>query len=88
MGGVRSERQSDVQKRPASVCSIFAVAIELERAFDRLVCFRTIAVKKCIGDRVPGIVAWNLFDSDAKFGNVHTVDEWVNSLARPGDVRA
>ena len=53
-----------------------------------MVCFRTIAVKKCIGDRVPGIVAWNLFDSDAKFGNVHTVDEWVNSLARPGDVRA
>ena len=39
--------------------------------------FRTIAVKECIGDRVPGAVAWNLFDIDAKFGDVHTVDECV-----------
>lgn len=46
--------------------------------------FRTIAVKECIGDRVPGAVAWNLFDIDAKFGDVHTVDECVaviNGLA-------
>lgn len=27
--------------------------------------FRTIAVKECIGDRIPGAVAWNLFDIDA-----------------------
>ncbi|MDN3711484.1 isochorismatase family protein [Paracoccus cavernae] len=39
--------------------------------------FRTIAVKEAIGDRVPGAVAWNLFDIDAKFGDVHTVDECV-----------
>lgn len=39
--------------------------------------FRTIAVKECIGDRVPGAVAWNLFDIDAKFGDVQTVDECV-----------
>jgi len=26
---------------------------------------------------VPGAVAWNLFDIDAKFGDVHTVDECV-----------
>jgi N-carbamoylsarcosine amidase len=46
--------------------------------------FRTIAVKECIGDRVPGAVAWNLFDIDAKFGDVHTVDEcvaYINGLA-------
>ncbi len=42
--------------------------------------FRTIAVKECIGDRVPGAVAWNLFDIDAKFADVETVDTCVNYL--------
>ena len=42
--------------------------------------FRTIAVKECIGDRIPGAVAWNLFDLDAKFADVHTVDECVSYL--------
>lgn len=42
--------------------------------------FRTIAVKECIGDRVPGAVAWNLFDIDAKFADVHTVDECIEKL--------
>ncbi|MGH1575033.1 isochorismatase family protein [Methylobacterium sp. P31] len=47
--------------------------------------FRTIAVKEAIGDRVPGAVAWNLFDIDAKFGDVHTVDEcvaYLNSVSK------
>ncbi len=39
--------------------------------------FRPIAVREAIGDRVPGAVAWNLFDIDAKFGDVHSVDECV-----------
>ena len=42
--------------------------------------FRTIAVKEAIGDRVPGAVAWNLFDIDAKFGDVETVDTCVSYL--------
>ena len=42
--------------------------------------FRTIAVKEAIGDRVPGAVAWNLFDIDAKFGDVETVDTCVDYL--------
>jgi N-carbamoylsarcosine amidase len=42
--------------------------------------FRTIAVKEAIGDRVPGAVAWNLFDIDAKFGDVETVDDCVDYL--------
>ncbi|QOR37257.1 isochorismatase family protein [Billgrantia diversa] len=42
--------------------------------------FRTIAVKECIGDRVPGAVAWNLFDIDAKFGDVESVDRCVDYL--------
>lgn len=36
--------------------------------------FRTIAAREAIGDRVPGAVAWNLFDIDAKFGDVESVD--------------
>lgn len=47
--------------------------------------FRPIAVRECIGDRVPGAVAWNLFDIDAKFGDVHSVDEciaYIDGLAR------
>ncbi|WP_087719301.1 isochorismatase family protein [Salinicola salarius] len=46
--------------------------------------FRPIAVKECIGDRVPGAVAWNLFDIDAKFGDVESVDrciDYVNTIA-------
>jgi nicotinamidase-related amidase len=42
--------------------------------------FRTIAVRDCIGDRVPGAVAWNLYDIDAKFADVHSVDECVDYL--------
>lgn len=46
--------------------------------------FRTIAVKEAIGDRVPGAVAWNLFDIDAKFADVETVQtcvEYLNTLS-------
>ncbi len=42
--------------------------------------FRTIAVRECIGDRVPGAVAWNLYDIDAKFADVHSVDACVEYL--------
>ncbi len=46
--------------------------------------FRTIAVKEAIGDRVPGAVAWNLFDIDAKFADVEPVArclEYINGLS-------
>ena len=46
--------------------------------------FRTIAVKEAIGDRVPGAVAWNLFDIDSKFGDVETVDTCVEYLNKLG----
>ncbi len=42
--------------------------------------FRTIAVREAIGDRVPGAVAWNLFDIDAKFADVEPVDRCVDYL--------
>lgn len=42
--------------------------------------FRTIAVRECIGDRVPGAVEWNLFDIDAKFADVMALEECVAYL--------
>jgi nicotinamidase-related amidase len=42
--------------------------------------FRPIAVRECIGDRVAGAVEWNLFDIDAKFGDVESVDTCVDYL--------
>ena len=32
--------------------------------------FRPIVVRECVGDRIAGAVEWNLFDIDAKFGDV------------------
>jgi nicotinamidase-related amidase len=32
--------------------------------------FRPIVVREAVGDRVAGVVEWNLFDIDAKFGDV------------------
>lgn len=43
--------------------------------------FRTIAAREAIGDRVPGAVAWNLFDIDAKFGDVESVDTICSKVA-------
>lgn len=45
--------------------------------------FRTIAAREAIGDRVPGAVAWNLFDIDAKFGDVESV---ADICAKVGDL--
>ena len=50
--------------------------------------FRPIAVKECIGDRVPGAVAWNLFDIDAKFGDVESVDRCTDYVNTVGQSRA
>lgn len=44
--------------------------------------FHTIGVRECIGDRVPGAVQWNLFDIDAKFADVESVDDCVNYLEK------
>ena len=46
--------------------------------------FRTIAVKEAIGDRVPGAVLWNLFDIDAKFGDVETTETCLKYLDKIG----
>jgi maleamate amidohydrolase len=36
--------------------------------------FRPIVVREAVGDRVPGVVGWNLFDIDAKFGDVEPLE--------------
>lgn len=42
--------------------------------------FKTIVPRGTIGDRVPGVIEWNLFDMDAKFADVVSVDEVVEYL--------
>jgi maleamate amidohydrolase len=42
--------------------------------------FKTLIPEGTIGDRVPGVVEWNMFDMEAKFADVLTVDEVVEYL--------
>jgi maleamate amidohydrolase len=42
--------------------------------------FRPIVVREAVGDRVPGVVQWNLFDIDAKFGDVESADKVIEYL--------
>ena len=42
--------------------------------------FRPIVVRKAVGDRVPGVVALNLFDIDAKFGDVEPLENVIQDL--------
>jgi hypothetical protein len=40
-------------------------------------------VREAVGDRVPGVVEWNLFDIQAKFGDVESLETtlgYVNGL--------
>jgi nicotinamidase-related amidase len=43
--------------------------------------FRPIVVRECVGDRVAGAVEWNLFDIDAKFGDVEPLERVLGYLA-------
>jgi N-carbamoylsarcosine amidase len=42
--------------------------------------FRPIVVREAVGDRVPGVVEWNLFDIDSKFGDVEPLDRVLDYL--------
>lgn len=76
--------------RSAGVDTILVTGVTATACVRTTICdglaegFRTIAVKECIGDRVPGAVAWNLYDIDAKFADVETVDTCVAYLERVG----
>jgi nicotinamidase-related amidase len=43
--------------------------------------FRPIVVREAVGDRVPGVLEWNLFDVDAKFGDVEPLERVLDYLA-------
>lgn len=42
--------------------------------------FRPIVVREAVGDRVAGVVEWNLFDIDAKFGDVEPLSAVLDYL--------
>ena len=42
--------------------------------------FRPIVVHEAVGDRVAGVVEWNLFDIDAKFGDVEPLERVLEYL--------
>ncbi len=43
--------------------------------------FRPVVVRECVGDRVAGVVEWNLFDIDAKFGDVESLETVLDYLS-------
>lgn len=47
--------------------------------------FRAIVVREAVGDRAPAPHEANLFDIDAKYGDVVSLDEALDYLARFGD---
>jgi N-carbamoylsarcosine amidase len=79
--------------RAAGVDTILVTGVTASACVRETVCdgladgFRPIAVKEAIGDRIPGAVLWNLFDIDAKFGDVETVDRCVQYLDSIGSKR-
>ena len=42
--------------------------------------FRPIVVREAVGDRVPAVPEWNLFDIDAKFGDVEPLENVLHYL--------
>ncbi len=44
--------------------------------------FRPIIVRECIGDRIAGAVEWNLYDMDAKFGDVEPLEAVLDHMRR------
>lgn len=76
--------------RAAGVDTVLVTGVTASACVRETVCdaladgFRPIAVKEAIGDRVPGAVLWNLFDIDAKFGDVETVERCLQYLETVG----
>jgi N-carbamoylsarcosine amidase len=74
--------------RAAGVDTILVTGVTASACVRETICdglaegFRPIAVKEAIGDRIPGAVLWNLFDIDAKFGDVETVERCLQYLDR------
>ena len=80
--------------RAAGVDTILVTGVTASACVRETLCdgladgFRTIAVKECIGDRVAGAVAWNLFDIDAKFADVEPLSRCIAYLDDVGSAKA
>ena len=76
--------------RAAGVDTILVTGVTASACVRETICdgladgFRPIAVKEAIGDRIPGAVLWNLFDIDAKFGDVETTARCLQYLDEVG----
>jgi len=46
--------------------------------------FRPIVPRECVGDCVAGVIAWNLFDIDAKFGDVASFEDGIAHVRSSG----
>ncbi len=72
--------------RSAGIDTILVTGVTATACVRETICdglaegFRPIAVRECIGDRIPGAVDWNLFDIDAKFGDVVSLSDCKNFL--------
>jgi nicotinamidase-related amidase len=80
--------------RAAGVDTIIVTGVTASACVRETVCdgiadgFRTIIARECVGDRIPGAVAWNLFDLDAKFGDVEPTDSCIAYLDGLNAMRA
>jgi nicotinamidase-related amidase len=76
--------------RAAGVDTILVTGVTASACVRETICdgladgFRPIAVREAIGDRIPGAVLWNLFDIDAKFGDVEPVERCLQYLDHIG----
>jgi nicotinamidase-related amidase len=76
--------------RAAGVDTILVTGVTASACVRETICdgladgFRPIAVREAIGDRIPGAVLWNLFDIDAKFGDVEPVERCLQYLDQIG----
>ena len=72
--------------RAAGVDTVLVTGVTASACVRETVCdaladgFRPIVPKEAVGDRVPGAVLWNLFDIDAKFGDVEPIDKVLEYL--------
>jgi maleamate amidohydrolase len=64
---------------PAVVGSVWATVMSAFHTVEDAIAegFRPIIVKEAVGDRVPGVVAWNLFDMDSKFVDVEPLENVI-----------
>ena len=80
--------------RAAGVDTIIVTGVTASACVRETVCdgiadgVRTIIARECVGDRIPGAVAWNLFDLDAKFGDVEPTDACIAYLDGLNPLRA